>query len=720
MAIFLAALIVLLQVVTGSLIILKTPLASSRSKFEILGLGLALGTFLSMLSASLFLTTPLAPFAWAIPSLLVIVFSIITIRQVRKELGNLTLPRPEVAAVVIGLIVGSSLLAINWIRAPLSSIRAGGSVDMYFFEALSRGISQFGPAESILMSGGSLRYHWFTYGWAGQLTEAADLPSFVALTRILPIVSMIGVILLSASWAKSMKIGNTRSPSWVPSLAVLLIVFAGYSGALYGGILNFDSPSQSTTTVWLLALVIVFLRGLTTIGENQSSFQGQHVRTRLISALFVFAFAVATTGGKASHAIVALGGFAFIALMGIALRAPWRNQGILLFLAALVGVTLTFIIVLSGVGVEQNLTEEISVRASTWQGLDPLTGRWGPLFGTFALILAVLARLSGAMWLVTDRKARRSPELFFASGAVAVGFLALLALRGGINELWFLLAASAPVAVISAYGVGQAQSWLHFHSGKTKVLWTTFAIAMAASMVSLILSRNWVFASSPIEFFQWPGLLFWLAILLIWLLIPLMACIFWRATRSEIPAISAPAWRWVLAVTASSLVFTSILTRPAVIWTESRTLTTEAGLLQPSAPVEILREQSTERQGGSDPLSERFAAAQWLNDSTSIEDIVITSLPYSSFIPAFTGHRMYLAGQEYQFGLGPVSQHPEIERRAELSRNLGSSLNSDLAQNLCQEGVSYAWVEGGRFGSGLEPTISFGNVALFDLRPRCS
>jgi len=723
MSIFFAALIVLLQVITGSLIILQTPLAKSRSKFEILGLGLALGTFLSMLSASLFVTTPLASFAWTIPSLLVLVFSLITLRQVRKGLRELILHRSEVVAVVIGLIVGIALLTINWIRAPLSSIRAGGSVDMYFFEALSRGISQFGHAESILMSGGSLRYHWFTYGWAGQLTEAADLASFVALTRILPIVSLIGVILLTASWARSINIGSDRSPSWVPTLAVLLIVFAGYSGALYGGILNFDSPSQSLTTVWLLALVIVFLRGLTTISENQTSSKTQNVSVRLVSALFVFAFAVATTGGKASHAIVALGGFALIALMGAVLRTPWRNEGILLFLAALAGVTLTFFMVLSGVGVEQNLTEEISVRASTWQGLDPLSGRWGPLAGTFALILAVLARLSGTIWLATDRNARRSPEIFFSAGAIAVGFLALIALRGGINELWFLLAASAPVAVISAYGVGQAQSWLHSHGGKNKVLWTTLAIAVVVSMVSLILSRNWVFTSSPLEFFQWPGLLFWLAIVSIWVLIPFLAYLFWRATRGEISessVLTPPAWRWILAISVSALVFTSILTRPAVIWTESRTLTTEMGLLQPSTSVEILREQSPAEQVESDPLSARFAAAQWLSDSASTEDVVITNLPYSSFIPAFTGHRMYLAGQEYQFGLGPVSQHPEIERRAELSRNLGSRMNLDLAQNLCQEGIAFAWIEDGKFDSGLQPTISFGNVALFDLRPSCS
>lgn len=720
MAIFLAALIVSLQVTTGSLIILQTPLAKSRSKFEILGLGLSLGTFLSMLSASLFVTTPLASFAWIIPSLLVLVFSLITIRQVRKALRELILPSSEVVAVVIGLIVGIALLAINWIRSPLSSIRAGGSVDMYFFEALSRGISQFGPAESILMSGGSLRYHWFTYGWAGQLTDAADLTSFVALARILPIVSLIGVILLTASWARSINISIARSPSWVPTLAVLLIVFAGYSGALYGGILNFDSPSQSLTTVWLLALVVAFLRGLATIGGDQSSFKAQRVTARLVSALLVFAFAVATTGGKASHAIVALGGFALIAFMGIVLRTPWRNQGILLFFAALVGVMVTFLLILSGVGVEQNLTEEISVRASTWQGLDPLSGRWGPLVGTLALLLAVLARLSGTIWLATDRNARRSPEIFFAAGAIGVGFLALIALRGGINELWFLLAASAPVAVISAYGVGQAQLWLNFHSGKTKVLGITFAIALAASGVSLILSRNWTFTSSPLEFFQWPGLLFWLSIVLIWLLIPFVSYLFWRATQSEIPALSVSAWRWILAVTVSALVLTSIFTRPAVIWTESRTLTTETGLIQPITRAETTQGQLPVNQGVSDLLTARFAASQWLNNNTSAEEIVITNRPQSSFIPAFTGHRMYLAGQEYQFGLGPVTQHAEIERRVELSGDLESLMNEGLAQKLCQEGIALAWIEDGKFESGLQPTISFGNVALFDLRPSCS
>jgi hypothetical protein len=710
MPIFLASLIIVIQVATGSLIILRTPFGIARSKFEVVGLGLALGTFLSLISASLFATTTVASISWAFPSILVFVYSLITYRSVLNLARGLLLPRSEVVAVLIGLGIGLALLLINWIRTPLSSIRAGGSVDMYFFEALSRGVSQFGPIESILMSGGSLRYHWFTYGWAGQLSNAADLESFVALTRILPVVALVGVTLLAASWARSIRIGNSPSPAWVPTLAVLLIVFAGYTGALYGGILNFDSPSQFFTTIWMLALVITFMRGLTCSGISQVS----------VYLLLVFTFTAATTGGKASHAIAALGGFGLIAFIGLVIKTSWRSQALLLLGAAVTGFAVTFLIVLSGVGIEQNLADAVMVRASTWQGLDPVAGRWGPLLGTQALLLAVLARMSGTFWLATNHAARRSPEFLFAVGAIAIGALALLALRGGINELWFFLAASAPVAVISAYGIGQAQSWLSSHGWNRRGIAISLLIAALASGISLILSRNWVFDSEPNDFFQWPGLLFWSAIVSVWVLTPLLAILTWRLTRNFTGNHVTSSARWVLAVSVSALVFTSILTRPAVLWTESRTLITDFGLVQ-SVPNPI--EESGEQLASlaqSDEMPARFSAADWLVANSNIEDIVITNRPDTAFIPAFTGNRMYLAGQQYQFGLGPVSQHGEIERRAELSRSLSTGDGAEMAQALCQEGISLVWIEGGNEQAGLTPIFSTGDISLFDLREICS
>ena len=48
-----------------------------------------------------------------------------------------------------------------------------GHPDMPFFQALSTSLARLGPLDSAFMSGAQVRYHWLTYAWVGQVTEAA-------------------------------------------------------------------------------------------------------------------------------------------------------------------------------------------------------------------------------------------------------------------------------------------------------------------------------------------------------------------------------------------------------------------------------------------------------------------------------------------------------------------------------------------------------------------
>ena len=702
MSILVATLVVLLQVATGSLLILLIPSSRIKSKFEVVGLGLALGTFLSMLSSVIFVNTSLSSLAWALPSAVILVATLVKLRVVRIRMREITVPRNEEIAIIVGLFIGFALLVINWIRVPLSTIRAGGSVDMYFFEALAKGVSEFGASESILMSGGSLRYHWFAYGWAGEIGQVANLDSFVALTRILPAVALIGVVLLAAAWAGSIRIGKgAASPWWMPTLAVILIVFAGYTGALYGIVLNFDSPSQALTTVWLLALVMLFLRGLRSVTRTGVFFY----------SVLVLLLAGASTGGKASHVAVALGGFALITLIGVILRPTWWRRAIVLFASALIGALLVYVWVLSGVGIQENLADTVAVRASTWQGLDPVVGRWGPLLGTLALLLAVLTRVSGVTWLARNRAGRTSPEFLFALGSLAVGVCALILLRGGINELWFLLAASAPLAVISAYGVGQAQSWLK--QRVPRALRYSVVIAILASLMSLILSLNWKFDSPPSDFFLWPGILFWLSITSVWLFVVLGS---WFIARGG--TLTA-----VFALSISAFVFTSVFTRPAVLWTESRPLVTDIGVVSPGS--EILSGVPA-TAGIRSLFSDSLSAADWISNNTKRTNQVATNSPFTAFIPAFTGNQMYLAGSAYQSGLGNVAQVNEVLKRYEISTNLSIAAMNIGAEDpnieqLCLSDVAFAWIE----GDSTPPSIStnqvkiFGSVTIVDMRKIC-
>ena len=702
MPILTAVLIILIQVATGSLLILLVPASRIRSTFEVVGLGLAVGTFISMLSSVLLVNTVLNPFAWALPTVVIVIAALARIKLVRARLQHITLPRNESIAVALGLLIGFVLLVINWIRVPLDTIRAGGSVDMYFFEALSRGVSEFGISESILMSGGSLRYHWFSYGWAGELGQLANTESFVALTRILPVLALIGVVLLAAAWSGSIRIGKAKSPWWVPTLAVVLIVFSGYTGALYGIVLNFDSPSQAFTTVWLLALVMLFLRGL-----RSATRSGLLFYSALVALL-----AGATTGGKASHVAVALGGFTFICVMGVVLRQRWWRRALVLFTAAFIGAALAYVWVLSGVGLEANLADSIAVRASTWQGLDPVAGRWGPLLGTIALLLAVLPRISGVSWLAVTKTGRRSPEFHFALGSLAVGVFALFVLRGGINELWFLLAASAPLAVISAYGMGQAQLWLRPRIHRALLL--TVVIAALASLLSLVLSINWKFDSPSSEFFLWPGILYWFSVIGVWALIVVSS----MAAAGKGPNF----FTGVFALSISAMVLTSVFTRPAVLWTESRPLTTDIGVVTPDSEAGGASVASTP---AGNLFVDLVSAADWIVANTDRVDQIATNVPVSSFIPALTGNQMYLAGSRYQAGLGDTSQLAEVDRRGEVSESISLALLNDppqetVLQELCETGVAYLWIEGPANPGANQPVYSNGSVTIYSLNNQCA
>ncbi len=629
---------------------------------ELVGMGLALGTFASMLVAMALAGTALDPVAWVLPA--AATAAALLVPAARRPLARLhvRVAAPQVVATAVGLVAGLALLVVNWARIPLDDPSSTSFTDLYFFEAISRGLAQFGPAQSILMSGGSLRYHWFSYAWAGELAQTSSAAPFVTITRALPLVTLVGVTLLVAAWA-----GARSRVRWVPTLAVLLVVGGGYTGALYGTILNFDSPSQSMTTMWLLAL------GVTVVWLARS-------RTGRAGGLVVVAvLASACTGGKISHAAVAAGGIALLALVGLVTRARWWRRVLAAGVVAAVAMAATYVWVLAGVALDRNLTEELAVKASTWQGLDPLVGRGGVILGTGALVLAIVARLAGIGWLLALRRTRTSPDVLFATGAVLVGLAAMLLLREGVNELWFVLAASAPAAVVSAVGIGRA---LRPRGRPPRPLrhplaWAV-AVAVPASMASLVLSRNWSDHQAALN---------WLAAIIAWALVPAAALTVavWRRPQGRVVV---PA----LAFTVAGLALTSIGTRPSAAWTSSRPITTERGEVAPAGA--LPGESATPAPATSAATAgyaATLAAAQWLDAHSPIDAQVATTDPVAALVPALSGRQMYLAGDLYQVGLGRADEIDEIGRRRDVSRALGTGPSISDYSALCAAGVDYVW-----------------------------
>jgi len=685
----LAALVVVVQAGTGAAWWALLRRRESISVLELLGMGLALGTFASMLTGVLLVTTPIASVGWLLPTIVVVPVAVWAWSRGLLRDFHVRAPLPESIAGAVGLLGGLVLVIVNWSRVPLNAPTADSFADLYFFEALSRGLAEFGASQSILMSDGSLRYHWFTYAWAGDLAQVSGTAAFFVITRLLPIVTVIGVTAIVAAW--SARLSRVR---WVPTLAVLLVVVGGYAGALYGSILNFDSPSQAMTTMWLLGFAVVFL-----------AYIAANLRWPALIALA--ALAAACTGGKISHALVAAGGAGLVVLIGVLTRARWWRRALVASVVAGASMVLTYLVVLSGVAVDRNLTETVAVKASTWQGLDPIAGRLGIALGTAVLLLAIVARLGGLGWLLARRTSRLKPDVLFATGGVLVGLAAMLALREGVNELWFILAASAPAAVLSADGIGSALRRVRRDNAdgplRRPLVWS-IAIAVPASVACLLLSRNWA---------AHQALLNWLSPLSVWLLVPVGAVIIVAVLGRDRRLIH------VVALSVAALALTSVATRPAAIWTASRPITTEAGTVQPvgtglseaSSAVVVAVDGTTEQQ-----YTWAHDAAAWIAANTDSEAILATGDPISALVPALTGRQMYLAGELYQAGLGRSGELDDVATRSAASRAFAAAPSAETMEPLCSAGVDFVWLNG-RVPLDGEDAVVFANdgVTLISL-----
>ncbi len=655
-------------------------------------MGLALGTVVSLI-AGVLMRPVLGPWGWAVPVVVTAVVVIFRIAWLKQQFERTSLPASHGIAIVIGTLAGLAIVIGNWIRVPLDAVSDASYADIYFFDGLSRGIAQFGPGPSIFMEGGQLPYHWFTYGWVGQVAASAGTEPFFVLTRLLPVVAAIGIVLLAIAWTELVSVGR-ELPRWVPSLAAVLVVFAGYTGALYGSILSFDSPSQSMATVWLLGFglaVIVFLRG------------GSPVMLVAVAVL-----AVSLVGGKVSHAAMAAAGLVALALVGSAVRAPWWARAWVVLGLAGLAMLVTFWLVLRGAALEENITEAVAVKASTWQGLDPLVGRWGPVLGTIALLMAMSARPAGLGLLLAQRSTRADPAVVFTLGGLLAGLAAVVGLQEGVNETWFALAASAPAGALSAVGVGVGLAWLA-RRGVRRPLGVAVALSLPVSLIVLVLTWNWpIDPDSPA-----PRVLPWLAAVLPWLISPLLAWLVLRLAGGN----RAGGWQPVAALAVGVVVLTSIDTRPAAAWTAIRPVNTQIGVVQPNSGA---GSGAGDSSVDSLPL-DRSAGAAWLAENAPRESVVATTNTTSGFVPAVTGLRTYLSGQLYQAGLGASGSRAEVDRRASVVGALASPAWESAVAELCDAGVDYFWIEGSApFVAQVNASFASGDVVIVSRTSVCS
>lgn len=653
--------------------------APGHDPVDLLGPALAFGTAGAALAGVVLNPVVPAGTGWlALPGLALLVWSARRLRGRTLVPVTWQMRRSTLIGLVAAVAGGLGSIAINVSRYPLGG---GGPWttyhrDMLYFEGLATSTGVFGPDDSIFMAGADVRYHWLAYGWAGQLTHTMGAEPFVVLTRVLPIVALLGCAALVIGWTARLV---DRWPATL--LAAGLLAAGGYVGATNGTILNFDSPSQNLTTLWMVGALIAALAYLRRDG----------------STWMLVAFAVlvaATTGGKISSAAVVLVPLGLVAVV-LAVRRDdeARRAWILLGVGALVAVAVYLALVAGSASPGDLRLLSLDSRASSVQGLNSSAGARGVLLGTLTLMLAMAARWWGLVWLLRDRDWRWRPDVVLGVGLVIVGLVPVIILSQGVNETWFALAASAPLAVLSAVGV--TRGWEHV--GNRKALWASLGLGAAVVIAVPIVWIPDVVYPMSIRFYG-PWIAYAVAIIG-GLVIALL--------------LGRRQWRSVLLISSLSiLVFAGAGSRISPVLADGLHSSSDASTATPSSdetpedvakdppgdiaiasvtepPVELLTGAPPERTTWG---ADEDAAARFVRDTLETSDVLVTNDTTSFVVPALTQRRTYLSGAPYQSLYGSADSVLSIPQRLETSLAFTRGLDAAAFTELCRSGVTWGWV----------------------------
>lgn len=630
------------------------------------GVGLALGTTMSMVAGLAVTTLGWGSWGWFVPVLVAGVWRF-GIRP-RQAGERAPLDRATVLGLLVTFVVGLGSLVPNLLSYPLAWTGTWSRYhpDMLFFESLATSLSRLGPLDSIFTPDGMVRYHWLVYAWSGQVTEAAAAAPFVVLTRVLPFVAVVGCSLIAIAWTRRLS-----GVVWVPALAVVLLVMGGYVGATYGAIFNFDSPSQSLTTLWLVALAFTVILLLRTVGDG--------VRTTLgLAVIGVLSFGLA--GGKISAGAIAVAAVAWVALVGLLRREAWASRGLGVAGATLLAFALGYVLVVAGSADPGGLRiASLLNRASSIQGLNPVPAGIGIVLGTLILALAISVRWAGLAWFVVDRGRRWEPSTVMGMGLGIGALSTVLLISGGMNDTWFALAASAPLAVISAAGAGEASLVLG-PSRWRPLVWA----ASSAVLLFVVVGALWTTGASGGT--VWVGTLRWGG--------PLVGvvgavAVGWLLARAYGPPDDRR--RGWLAGSVIMLVLLAATGR--VLGVGTGQVGVQPGLgAGDFTPIEAFTE-ARDVTTVTEWSDQHQAAARWLRDRATDPDLIATNVTFSPLVPALTGMQTLASGILYQAPYGrPDAVAPLLEREAQSWGFIDEPSVATMAP-LCDAGVTWLWID---------------------------
>lgn len=671
-------------------------LRPQASALESVGAALAIGTALAALVGSV--AASLSAWLWLAPSAIAVFVTLAVHRRWRSTGVGQSVTLGEWWALGIGIAIGAATLAANLLRYPISWMGSWGGFhpDMIFFEALSESVAQLGPWNSIFTPGERILYHWLAYGWSGQITAITGAEPLVTLTRTLPYVTVVAGLMLVISWAR------TLSPvSWVPGLAALLFLLSGHVGVVYGSALNFDSPSQSMSALWIVAWAMALIFWLDHSGGRIPSIAYLVVLTALGACVML---------AKSSAGAVLMGAALVLVLAGVLLRASWTARAFTGFLASAAGAATVFLVFIWGSqgagGIEMG---SLLDRASSLQGLNPITGREGILAGTALVLLGIGLRWASIPFLVIDPRLRLQPPTWLAVGLVAAGLGGVLLFNGGQNELWFAAASIAPLASLSA--VATAIAWGYIGPAQNARRRAVLVLLSAAGLTVLVWA---LWLTGPSGGNLWQGTLRWAAPVAVVLGALGLGWIVVKATggRSALAVLAAAA------VLATATAATGRLLGIGTAQLGAQPPTRGEFFTIPEIAVDFL-DREADRE-----VSARLLEAGAIARSLPDPGLIATNMTFGAEVPAFTGMQTLASGTWYQAPYGPAGVTDVLSSRERLSWSFIDTPSRESLDRICDAGVSLVWIDPGRsvaaswddWGTVLLDTEE---VVLLDVSDRC-
>ena len=462
------------QILTGGLIFVALSNKTDLSWQEFCGLGLVIGSLLTIALDQIFRQTFIADYAWVLS-----LFTMLLIPKSKKFFLSVatdqTQTRTRLTDLLIILAAGFLFISSDWfwalplvvliiatvvwcefakyrrhaavaaiISAPISIVsvftRPNGwwieDSDLALNEAISQTLKVWGTQENINAVGTPTNYHWLVYAWSGLLERVSGAPNWVMNSRVIPFVVSLGTALLI--WAIISRLGYTRKVIF----ASLLIIGTYDTVPTWGrgfGIGYTPSPSQMYGLLLLLTfvyLVIIF----------------EHSAPKRALILFLI-IGIGAIGAKVPHGAIVAASSGLLTVYTILKTRKLFSTRVIQLVVTTLGVLIGFVVIIGGLSDSSRgmIIDQVAFVNGITGDFRPysLQVRWFAavifIFGFFSLPILGIA-------LINKQKIFNNPGLHILLLGVAIsGISGAMFLSGEFAvELFFAHAASSLLLVFIA------------------------------------------------------------------------------------------------------------------------------------------------------------------------------------------------------------------------------------------------------------------------------